>query len=351
MKFQLHKIVKPLLSWYDANARVLPWRDNPTPYRVWVSEIMLQQTRVEAVKPYFERFTAELPSVEALAAAPEEQLLKLWEGLGYYSRVRNLQKAAQIVMEQYGGILPDQPEELLRLPGIGEYTAGAVASIAYGRPAPAVDGNVLRVLSRVTASREPISDLSVKRGFAARLREIYPTGRAGAFTQSLMELGATVCVPNAAPNCGECPLSSLCMAHAQGIELQLPIKAEKKKRISEELTVFLIVCENKTALRKRPAKGLLAGLWEFPNVSGKLSPPQAADWLKTFGLSSVKIQPLPESKHIFTHREWHMTNYRVTVKAIPPEGDFVWADREELAETYTLPTAFQSCLHEFLSGK
>ncbi len=354
MDHQLQKIVQPLLSWYDANARVLPWRDNPTPYRVWVSEIMLQQTRVEAVKPYFERFTSELPSVAALAAAPEEQLMKLWEGLGYYSRARNLQKAARAVVEQYGGVLPEQPEELLLLPGIGEYTAGAVASIAYGKPAPAVDGNVLRVLSRVTASREPIGDLSVKRGFADRLREIYPAGRAGTFTQSLMELGAIVCVPNAAPKCEECPLSALCAAHAQGIEQELPVKAEKKKRTVEEKTVFLILCGEKAALRKRPEKGLLAGLWEFPNTPGRLSPQQAADWLKTLGVSPLKTERLPASKHIFTHREWHMTNYLVTVENTAagdatPDGGLVWADREELAQTYTLPTAFQGCLRQFLS--
>ncbi|MGX8711302.1 MAG: A/G-specific adenine glycosylase [bacterium] len=354
MDHQLQKIVKPLLSWYDANARVLPWRDNPTPYRVWVSEIMLQQTRVEAVKPYFERFTSELPTVAALAAAPEEQLMKLWEGLGYYSRARNLQKAARAVVEQYGGVLPEQPEELLLLPGIGEYTAGAVASIAYGKPAPAVDGNVLRVLSRVTASREPIGDLAVKRGFADRLREIYPAGRAGAFTQSLMELGAIVCVPNAAPKCEECPLSALCAAHAQGIEPELPVKAEKKKRTIEEKTVFLILCGEKAALRKRPEKGLLAGLWEFPNTPGRLSPQQAADWLKTLGVSPVKTERLPASKHIFTHREWHMTNYLVTAESTAPDGaapdsGLVWADREELAQTYTLPTAFQGCLRQFLS--
>lgn len=349
MKLLLHKIVQPLLAWYDANARVLPWRDKPTPYRVWVSEIMLQQTRVEAVKPYFERFTAELPTVAALAAVPEEQLLKLWEGLGYYSRARNLQKAARVVMEQYGGVLPEQPDELLRLPGIGEYTAGAVASIAYGRPAPAVDGNVLRVLSRVTASRENIGELSVKRGFADRLREIYPAGRAGAFTQSLMELGAMVCLPNAAPKCGECPLSSLCAAHEQGIELELPVKSEKKKRKIEEKTVFLILCGDKAALRKRPDKGLLAGLWEFPNTPGILSPQQAEERLKTLGISCHEIEPLPTAKHIFTHIEWHMANYRVVAENPVSAGGLVWVERGELTEAYTLPTAFQSCLRHFLS--
>nr|WP_319489508.1 A/G-specific adenine glycosylase [uncultured Caproiciproducens sp.] len=350
MDTQLSKIVRPLLDWYDANARVLPWRDNPTPYRVWVSEIMLQQTRVEAVKPYFERFTAALPDLAALAGVPEEQLLKLWEGLGYYSRVRNLQKAAQIIMEQYGGILPQQPEELLRLPGIGEYTAGAIASIAYGKPAPAVDGNVLRVLSRVTASRENIGELSVKRGFAAQLREIYPAGRAGAFTQSLMELGAIVCLPNSAPKCADCPLCGLCAAHAQGNEQELPVKTEKKKRKIEEKTVFLILCGSTAAIRKRPKKGLLAGLWEFPNVTGSLSSQDAEEWLKTLGISSAKIDPLPVAKHIFTHIEWHMINYRATVGNTVPDGGLIWVECRELIESYTIPAAFQSCMQQFAAA-
>ena len=347
MENQLANIVRPLLRWYAENARTLPWRDEPTPYRVWVSEIMLQQTRVEAVKPYFERFTAELPDIAALAGAPEEQLLKLWEGLGYYSRVRNLQKAARAVMENFGGVLPKTPEELLRLPGIGEYTAGAIASIAYGQPAPAVDGNVLRVIARVTADRSNISETAVKREFAGRLKEIYPKEQAGAFTQSLMELGATVCLPNAEPKCGECPLSPLCAAHAQGTERELPVKSAKKERKIEERTVFLILHEGKAALQKRPKKGLLAGLWEFPNVLGKLSPQESEKWLKTLGVAAKKIEPAAPSKHIFSHIEWHMTNYLVTAAAVSETAPFLWAGRRELAETYAIPAAFGQCLASF----
>ncbi len=348
MKSPLSNIVIPLLQWYAAHARVLPWRDEPTPYRVWVSEIMLQQTRVEAVKPYFERFTAELPSLAALADAEEPQLLKLWEGLGYYSRVRNLHKAAQIVRKDYHGQLPDRPEELIKLPGIGSYTAGAIASIAYGKPAPAVDGNVLRVIARVTASLANISDASVKRSVEQDLNQIYPAEHAGDFTQSLMELGALICLPNGAPKCGICPLQALCAAHAQGIEGELPVKSVKKERKIEDRTVFLIIHGNRVAIQKRPAKGLLAGLWEFPSTNGILSPQQSEDLLKTWGLRVLGTEQLPKSKHIFTHIEWHMTGCLVTVGDAADSGGLVWASRAELLETYTLPTAFKSFLTYFL---
>lgn len=348
MENQLSQIVPLLLKWYAAHARILPWRDDPTPYRVWVSEIMLQQTRVEAVKAYFERFTTELPSISALAAAQEEPLLKLWEGLGYYSRVRNLHKAAQVVMESYGGILPDNSEELLRLPGIGVYTAGAIASIAYGKPVPAVDGNVLRVIARITASRANVSDTAVKSKIAGQLKEIYPADHAGDFTQSLMELGATVCLPNAPPKCDVCPLSALCAARAQGIAVEFPVKTAKKQRKIEERTVFLITCCEKAAIDKRPSKGLLAGLWEFPNVSGALSLQQAEKVLKTWGISPLDIELLPASKHIFTHIEWRMTGYHVAAAQTTETQHFLWAQRQELIEKYTLPSAFKRFLDRFL---
>ncbi len=346
-------IVQPLLDWYASHARVLPWRDEPAPYRVWVSEIMLQQTRVEAVKPYFERFTEELPTLAALAEAPEAQLMKLWEGLGYYSRVRNLQKAAQIVMRDYGGILPDEPEELAKLPGIGAYTAGAVASIAYGKPAPAVDGNVLRVVARLTVSRENVSETGVKRKIEQELKAVYPEGHAGDFTQALMELGALICLPNGAPKCAECPLQTLCAAHAQGIEEELPVKQAKKERKIEPRTVFLLVSDNngeeKAAIHRRPDKGLLAGLWEFPNTDGALSPQQAETFLKEQGILPLSVKRLPKAKHIFSHIEWHMTGYLVFVVDLPNNPELTWATRRELLETYTVPAAFKRFLDRFLT--
>ncbi len=339
---EFRKIVEPLLKWYAENARSLPWRDDPTPYRVWVSEIMLQQTRVEAVKPYFERFVRELPDVRALAEVPEEKLLKLWEGLGYYSRARSLKKTAAVLAERYGGMLPRDAEELEKLPGIGSYTAGAIASIAYGLPEPAVDGNVLRVAARLEASRKDIGGSAVKKELRSRLREVYPAKNAGAFTQALMELGATVCLPNGAPLCGKCPLAGMCEAHRTGTESELPVKAPKPERRVEDRTVFLILSGGEAALRRRPETGLLAGLWEFPSAGGTLSPEQAEKTARMWGLVPESVEPLPEAKHIFTHVEWRMTGY--LVRAREPEGEFVWTAPEDLFRDYAVPSAYRAYL-------
>ena len=340
----LEEIPARLLKWYDGCARVLPWRENPTPYRVWVSEIMLQQTRVEAVKPYYERFLSSLPTVKKLAEAPEEQLLKLWEGLGYYNRVRNLQKGAQRVVKEYGGEIPGSFEELRALPGIGEYTAGAIASIAFGIPVPAVDGNVLRVFSRLLAREDDILDPNVKKRMGQEISKLIPHDRAGDFNQSLMELGATVCLPNGAPKCGECPLRELCRAHRLGNEESLPKKSAKKARKIEERTVFLLTCRGKIALRKRPEKGLLAGMWELPGAAGKLDETSAAEQVKAWGLQAQKLKKLPAAKHIFTHVEWRMVGWAGEVKEEVP--DFLWASGEELAEKYALPSAFRAYFPE-----
>lgn len=329
-----------LLAWYDRSARVLPWRENPTPYRVWVSEIMLQQTRVEAVKPYYERFLSELPTIEALAAADEEQLLKLWEGLGYYNRVRNMQKAARQVMELYSGEFPNTFEEIRKLPGIGDYTAGAISSIAFGIARPAVDGNVLRVTSRVTASYDDIQSPAVKKRTEEEITKLIPKDRAGDFNQSLMELGATVCLPNGEPLCEECPLQHICKAHELHTELELPVKAAKKPRKIEERTAFVLTWGNRLALSRRPKKGLLADLWELPAAEGTLTPEAAADWCKAHELDTISIEPLPAAKHIFTHVEWRMTAYRIAVSA--PSENFVWATPQQLQAELMLPSAFKA---------
>lgn len=334
----LPDLVKPLLAWYDRHARILPWRENPTPYRVWISEIMLQQTRVETVKPYYERFLAELPDAASLAAAPEERLLKLWEGLGYYSRVRNLRKAAQMMMEKYGGDFPPTQEELGKLPGIGDYTAGAIGSIAFGRPTPAVDGNVLRVLSRVTADRADIADPATKKRAAEALRAIFPARRCGDFTQSLMELGATVCLPNGEPQCLLCPLAALCEARQLGIAAELPIKAPKKARKVEERTVFVLRSGDLLALRRRPAKGLLAGMLELPNVPGQLSEEQAHQQLAEWQQPLTALTPTPGANHQFTHIEWRMTGYQADCPT--PSPSFEWHTLAELREKLSLPSAF-----------
>lgn len=314
---KLTGIAAPLLSWFDKNARTLPWREHPSPYYVWVSEIMLQQTRVEAVKPFFVRFTAALPDVAALAACPEERLLKLWEGLGYYNRVRNMQRAARLVMQEYGGEIPHTYEELKTLPGIGSYTAGAIASIAYGQAVPAVDGNVLRVISRICGSEEDISKQSVRVKFEQALTATMPRDLPGTYNQALMELGATVCLPNGAPDCAGCPVREFCDAYRTGRQTELPIRAAKKARRIEERTVLVIRDDRRAAVRRRPKKGLLAGLYELPSCEGHLTQDEALETVKGYGFRPIRILPLASAKHIFSHIEWHMIGYLVLVEEMP----------------------------------
>ena len=337
----IEKIVKPLLKWYDEHARILPWREEPTPYHVWVSEIMLQQTRVEAVKPFFERFILNLPDITELAQCQEEKLLKLWEGLGYYNRVRNMQKAARIVTEEYGGKLPADYEKLLKLPGIGSYTAGAIASIAYGINVPAVDGNVLRVISRVTASAEDILKQSVKKKTEEMIQRIMPEDRPGEFNQALMELGAIVCVPNGMAKCEECPLRDLCEARRQERVMEFPVKKKKKERRIEEKTIFVIRDGEKAAIRKRSKKGLLSGMYELPNWEGHLDEDQVLKQIKQWNLSPIRIQKLESAKHIFSHVEWHMIGYAVWVEESEdkPEG-MILVEPEKTEKEYPIPAAF-----------
>lgn len=343
---RLRQLEGPLLFWYGENARELPWRQSPEPYRVWISEIMLQQTRVEAVKPYFERFMRELPAVRDLAEAGDDRLMKLWEGLGYYSRARNLKKAAIIACENYGGDLPGDYGALLKLPGIGSYTAGAIASIAFGLAEPAVDGNVLRVLSRVTASREDIQKQAVKREFENLVRSVMPKDRAGDYNQALIEVGALVCVPNGGPRCGECPMATLCLARERGLTGEIPVKAPKKARRIEERTVFLVEMDGKVAIRKREGKGLLASLYELPNREGQMSVSQALESLGIPEAFLLEAEELPEAKHIFSHVEWHMRGLRLRLRDLPPwqKGEYLpfFVDKEELAEGYPLPNAFSA---------
>jgi A/G-specific adenine glycosylase len=337
----LEEIVVPLLEWYDRQKRTLPWRSKPTPYRVWVSEIMLQQTRVEAVKPYFERFMKALPNVKKLAACPEEELLKLWEGLGYYNRVRNMQKAAQILVKENKGEIPAHFEELIKLPGIGKYTAGAISSIAFGIPVPAVDGNVLRVITRITADERDIAKDSVKQAIARDVQEIIPMRRAGDFNQALIELGAIVCVPNGPAKCSECPVAHLCEARKKDIVTELPKKAAKKARTIERKTVLLIKDGDKVAIRKRPKKGLLAGLYELPNVEGELSEDEVLELVKSYDLAPLFIQKLEDSKHIFTHKEWHMCGYAVRVEELETDTEeMLFVERETVEKEYPIPSAF-----------
>lgn len=331
-------IVEPLLAWFGTHARILPWRAGRTPYRVWISEIMLQQTQVHTVIPYYERFLAALPDIPALAAVPEETLLKLWEGLGYYSRAHNLRKAAQAIVREHGGRFPETFSAIRALPGIGDYTAGAIASICFDRPTPAVDGNVLRVIARLTADDGDTAAPAFKKHAAACLAAIYPPGRCGDFTESLMELGATVCLPNGQPRCGACPLAFCCRAHAQGRAESLPAKSAKKPRREEKLTVFLLRCEDRAAVRRRAPGGLLGGLWEFPHTAGHLSPEEAARLLTDRGLSPRSLCPGPAKRHIFTHIVWDMRSFSAVCEGT--DDTLSWVTPDELA-ALALPSAFE----------
>ena len=338
---RIRACVPELVEWYSLSRRVLPWREEPSPYQVWISEIMLQQTRIEAVIPYYERFLRELPDVRALAEVDEDRLLKLWEGLGYYSRARNLKKAAQRVMADYGGALPRTARELKTLPGIGDYTAGAIASIAYGEPAPAVDGNVLRVLSRLLRCGDDVLAQATKARMTALLAACYPTGEAAALlTEGLMELGETVCIPNGEPRCRLCPIRDLCLARQTGETALYPVKAPKKARRIEERTILLPKSGELWAIRRREDRGLLAGLWEFPNLEGRLEAQEAAERARALGLSVRAIRPAGQARHIFTHVEWHMTGYLLDVEA--PAGDFLWKTADQIREGYPLPTALKA---------
>lgn len=343
---ELSFISKPLLKWYDKCRRILPWREEPTPYHVWVSEIMLQQTRVEAVKPYYKRFMEHLPDIKSLAGAEEQLLLKLWEGLGYYNRVRNLQKAAQQIMEQYDGEMPGEYEELLKLKGIGSYTAGAVASIAFGKAVPAVDGNVLRVVSRYRMDGDLISDDKVKKRVEQELLEVMPTDRPGDFNQAMMELGAMVCLPNGMPHCEECPLKEGCLSYQNHCMTEYPKKAEKKARTIEQKTVLIIQDEDKAALHKRAGKGLLAGMYEFPMMEGYQTAEQVLQYLKENGLQPLHIKALEDSKHVFSHKEWHMKGYAVRVDELAPKTEkkngeeWLFIEPAQTQEEYPIPSAF-----------
>ncbi len=333
--FLAKETLKRLLLWYHRSHRDLPWRKTRDPYCIWISEIMLQQTRVEAVKEYYRRFLETFPNISALAEAEEEQVLKLWEGLGYYSRARNLQKAACEIMEKHGGVFPSDWDSVRKLPGIGDYTAGAILSIAFGQPVPAVDGNVLRVLSRVLHDEADILDSKTKHRMTELLRQVYPDEYCSEVTQSLMELGAMICVPNGDPKCHECPLSEICIAKEMGDADTLPVKSKKNARKIEQKTVLILQCGEMFAIRKRIEKGLLHGMWEPINCEGHLLESAIK---KQYPLAQ-KIKKNGTHRHIFTHIEWDMVGYLVELPET--EGDYQWVSKEELKSTYAIPKAFQ----------
>ena len=380
---QLQALTKCLPEWYQGHKRDLPWRETGKPYDVWLSEIMLQQTRVEAVKAYFLRFKEALPDIPALAVCPDDRLMKLWEGLGYYSRVRNLRKCAQLLVSQYDGQLPADYKELLKLPGIGSYTAGAIASIAYALPVPAVDGNVLRVYARITGDTSDIALPQTKKSVEAVLTDVIAeasegrienSGNAekrsaafspGIFNQALMELGAMVCVPNGAPHCDQCPAGGICVAKRENRAAELPVKTGKKPRRIEKRTVVILQDGDRFLIQKRSDKGLLAGLYEFPSLPGRLEEKTVLAEAEALGFDPVQIRRLPDAKHVFTHIEWKMCGYLVKLAAesradsckkgwqekegsVPGAGmqtswirpQHLFVTMEETKAAYALPSAF-----------
>lgn len=339
-------INKRLLPWYKQVRRDLPWREEISPYRVWVSEIMLQQTRVEAVKPYFKRFMENIPDIASLAMVEEDRLLKLWEGLGYYSRVRNMQKAAIQILENYEGRMPADYENLQKLCGIGSYTAGAIASIAFGQRVPAVDGNVIRVMSRLCMLDTPLQDAKSKKDIEGMLKEVMSAEEPGDFNQAMMELGATVCVPNGRPKCSECPLKDICLANEKECQLEYPKKLEKKERKIEFKTILIIRDAENVAIRKRENKGLLAGMYEFPSMDGYFDEEEVLDYCKKIGLNPLQIHSLNQSKHIFTHKEWHMRGYMIRVDELAPRKEqaatknWLYVEPGKVEEEYSIPSAY-----------
>lgn len=340
----LKEAADPVVSWYRTNKRDLPWRHDTSAYHIWVSEIMLQQTKVEAVKPYYERFLKELPTVSDLAEIQEDKLLKLWEGLGYYNRVRNMQKAARQIMIDYQGEFPHTYEEIRSLKGIGNYTAGAVSSFAYGMAKAAVDGNVLRVVSRLTASPDDIMKAGVRTRIEAEVEEVIPPAAASDFNQGLIELGAMVCLPGRGPKCEECPVAHLCRARLLGIEKELPVRTKPKARKIEKRTVLILKDENTVAIKKRPSKGLLAGLYELPNLEGHLNKKEVIEYCHSIGLSPLHIKKTKGAKHVFSHIEWHMIGYEIKIDELEKNcsSDMIFAPRSEIEEKYSIPSAFEA---------
>ncbi|MDR3071906.1 MAG: A/G-specific adenine glycosylase [Clostridiales Family XIII bacterium] len=355
-------MVNILTDWYAQSAKDYVWRQDTDPYRVWLSEIMLQQTRAETVIPYYIRFLNDLPTIQSLAEAEEGKLMKLWEGLGYYRRIRNMQHAAQIILQEYGGVFPSDPKAIRSLPGIGEYTTGAIASICFDLPIPAVDGNVLRVIARVVGLSASVDAPQTKEAVRVALEKIYPaagSGRCGAFTQSLMEIGQTFCIPNGAPTCERCPLHKNCRAHALGEEASYPVRIPKKEKKEVDISVFVIACENKILLCRRPLKGLLGGMWSLPNREMHMNENEVYRWFAPVGERLLSVEDMGQHIHVFTHIRWKMHGFSISfenassvdcskVANLFETEEFVWATPREIAEDYALPSAFRKiwdCTH------
>ena len=337
------RIADLLLAWYDQHARTLPWRGIHDPYRTWVSETMLQQTRVETVMGYYARFLERFPTVADLAAAPEDDVLKMWEGLGYYSRARNLHKGAKQVMTEYGGVIPADVEQLRKISGIGPYTAGAIASIAFDQPVPAVDGNVIRIVSRLRGIRENVGIPSVRRALEGEAASLVQQLRPGDFNQALMDLGSAICMPGT-PSCEKCPLRDECDAYAAGDAEDLPVLPRKNPPKVIDYAVCLIFSGDRVLMRQR-TETMLKGLWVFPMAEGKLTLRQVPAAVKKLTkLAAKDVQSAGEAKHVFTHQIWQMQLYTMTVPedAQAPNG-YQFIPVGEM-HTLAIPTAVKAAV-------
>lgn len=338
-----------ILSWYYKNRRTMPWREDPQPYYIWISEIMLQQTRVDTVIPYFQRFIERYPDIASLAASDEEELLKYWEGLGYYQRVRNLRTTARFLMENHGGKLPETYEELILLKGIGEYTAGAIASEAFGKMVPAVDGNVFRVLARLTACGEDIRDRKVMAKLKEKAWELLPDENTGDFNQGLIELGALICIPKGSPKCALCPVKDHCEAYMMDIQDVIPLRSRNKERRIEERTVLLFQWGDRFSVTKRKEGVLLGGLYEIPHEEGYYDLEEVRTLAENLGMKVQSVETLKDRKFLFTHIEWRMKGYHIRIEE-RHEG-FVFETLEALRENYTLATVFREYLKDLDSPR
>lgn len=336
----MKEIINPLLYWYQKNKRELPWRRDKDPYHVWISEIMLQQTRIEAVISYYQRFMKEIPTISDLASIHEDRLLKLWEGLGYYTRAKNLKKTAMIIQEQYQGEFPNTFKEILSLPGIGEYTASAIGSISFSLKEATVDGNVLRVYMRIHNSYENVDDVKVRKRVRENLQTILPHN-SGDFNQAMMELGEVICLPNGMPKCEMCPLSKYCKSYHEKTYMKIPVKNKKKKKKLEHYTILLLTYQNQIAIEKRKNKSLLSGLYQFPNIEGHYNISHIKQYLEEHKIKYKNVQKKVKYTHIFTHKKWDMNSYQIEVISKYNLNHYKWVTLEELDRFYSLPTAFQ----------
>lgn len=336
----MEKWIKDIEYWYQQNKRNLPWRIDQDPYHIWISEIMLQQTRIEAVINYYKKFMEEIPSISFLADIEEDKLLKLWEGLGYYSRARNLKKAAQMIQNEYHGVFPTTYQELVKLPGIGDYTASAISSICFNEKQATIDGNVLRVYTRLKNDFSNIDLLNTKKRIQKEIINKLPVN-SGAFNEALMELGETICIPNGTPQCEICPIKKYCIAYAKNTYSELPKRNPKIEKKELEYTVLLFKKDNQFIIQKREQPGILTKMWEFPNVEGHLTIKKIKNYLEEFyslSLDKIKIKKSISTTHIFTHQKWKMISYIIEVEDLPNK---IWKTEEEIIEEYAIPTAFQ----------